>query len=317
MTEIAFIKTSSLGDVIHNMPALTDARRAFPHARFTWVVEEAYVPLVRLHPDVDEVVPVAARRWRHAPFSSGTWKEVRGFSRKLREHPFDAVIDTQGLLKTGLITRLAPGPRHGYDSDSIREPVASRFYDVRHQVSRAEHAVTRNRTLTGLALGYTPPDALDYGLRREILLNGGVSTRSAVLFHGTARAEKQWPEERWVSLGQMLSKQGFEVLLPWGTEDERARSARMAAQVQNSRVLDRTTLDVTARYIAAASFVVGVDTGLLHLAAALSVPLVAIFTATEPGLTGPLGPGPLAVVGGKGRVPSVDEVLSALPGSTQ
>lgn len=313
MTDIAFIKTSSLGDVIHNMPALTDARRAFPHARFTWVVEEAYVPLVRLHPDIDEVIPVASRRWRHAPLSGETWRQVRGFSRKLRGRVFDAVVDTQGLLKTGIMTRLARGIRHGYDSQSIREPVASLFYDVRHQVSRAEHAVIRNRMLAGLALGYALPMTLDYGLRREALMDDGSATRSAILFHGTARAEKEWPEDRWISLAQALSQQGFDVLLPWGTEAEHARSARIAAQVERARVLDRTTLDVTARHIAAASCVIGVDTGLLHLAAALSVPLVAIFTATEPGLTGPMGAGPLAVVGGKGKVPSVEDVLAALP----
>ena len=169
MADILFIKTSSLGDVIHHMPALVEARRRLPDARFAWVVEEAFAPLVRLHPAVDEVIPVASRRWRHALLSAATWREVRAFRRLVRSRAYDAVIDTQGLLRTAVIARLARGRRHGYDSASIREPLAARFYDVRHRVSRDLHAIDRNRILTGLALGYSPEGAIDFGLDRAAL----------------------------------------------------------------------------------------------------------------------------------------------------
>src|SRR5215510_7855761 len=124
MSDILFIKTSSLGDVIHHMPALTEARRRRPDARFSWVVEEAFAPLVRLHPAVSEVIPVALRRWRRAPFDAATWTQMAAFRRALRARRFDAIIDTQGLLKSALIARCAEGPRRGYDRDSIKEPLA-------------------------------------------------------------------------------------------------------------------------------------------------------------------------------------------------
>ena len=313
MANVLFIKTSSLGDVIHHMPALAEARRRRPDARFAWVVEEAFAPLVRLHRAVDEVVPVASRRWRHALLRGATWREVRAFTHAVRARVYDDVIDTQGLLRTAVISRLARGRRHGYDSASIREPLAARFYDVRHRVARDLHAIERNRALTGLALGYAPEGAIDFGLDR-VALAGAPGAPYAILLHATARAPKQWPEERWVALGRALAARGLDLLLPWGTEPERERSERIARQVPGARVAERRPLDALARRVAGAQFVIGVDTGLLHLAAALGVPLVGIFVGSEPGLTGPRGGGPIAIVGGKGAMPGTDDVLNALDG---
>jgi lipopolysaccharide heptosyltransferase I len=313
MADILFIKTSSLGDVIHHMPALVEARRRRPDARLAWVVEEAFAPLVRLHPAVDEVIPVASRRWRHALLSAATWRDVRAFRRLVRSRVYDAVIDTQGLLRTAVIARVARGRRHGYDAASIREPLAARFYDVRHRVSRDLHAIDRNRILTGLALGYSAAGADEFGLDRSRLADAP-GAPYAILLHATAQEIKQWPEECWIALGRALAARGLGLLLPWGTEAERQRSERIAAGVPGARVPDRRPLDRLARRIAAAQFVVGVDTGLLHLAAALGVPLVGIFVGSEPGLTGPKGRGPIAIVGGRGAMPQPDDVLDALDG---
>src|SRR5436190_1765182 len=164
MSDILFIKTSSLGDVIHHMPAVSDARKHRPQARIGWVVEEAFAPLVRLHRAVDSVIPVAARRWRAAPLAPATWREVGAFRRAMREQPHETVIDAQGLLRSALITRFARGRRHGYDRDSVRERAASCFYDVHHRVDRALHAIVRNRSLTGHVLGYSPDGPVDFGL---------------------------------------------------------------------------------------------------------------------------------------------------------
>src|SRR5262249_39214549 len=194
MANVLFIKTSSLGDVIHHMPAIVEARRRRPGARFAWVVEEAFAPLVRLHPAVDEVVPVASRRWRHALLRGAAWREVRAFRQVVRSRGYDEVIDTKGLLRTAVISQLARGRRHGYDAASIREPLAARFYDVRHAVSRDLHAIERNRTLTGLALGYAPEGAIDFGLDRDGLASAG-GAPFGILLHATARETKQWPEE--------------------------------------------------------------------------------------------------------------------------
>jgi heptosyltransferase I len=310
MPDILFIKTSSLGDVIHHMPALNEARTKRPDARFSWVVEEAFAPLVRLHPGVDEVIEVASRRWRSALAQPDTWREMRRFTGLLRSRRYDTVIDTQGLIRTGIITRLARGERHGYDAESIRERWASRFYDMRHGVDRGLHAIERNRRLAGLALGYVPEGQPDYGLDRSRLV--AASRRPyALLLHATARREKQWPEPRWIELGTALAG-SYELIVPWGTPAERERSLRLASLLPGAKVPERQPLDAIARLIAGATFVVGVDTGLLHLAAALDVPLVGIFTASEPGLTGPMGSGPIEVVGGRGLTPAVAEVLDAV-----
>jgi heptosyltransferase-1 len=310
MADILFIKTSSLGDVIHHMPALTEARKARPEARFTWLVEEAFAPLVRLHPAAGEVIPVAWRRWRQSLYAPSTLAEIAASLRTIRAHHYDLIVDSQGLLRSGITARVAHGRRHGYDASSIREPLAAMFYDVRHNVSRDLHAVERNRLLSGLSLGYQPQGAPDFGLDRARLRSQGEPY--AVLLHATARTDKQWPEANWIALGQALAGQGIELVLPWGTQAEHERSERIAAALPRARVPERAPLDAVARLIAGAQFVVGVDTGLLHLAAALGVPLVAIFAGSKPDLTGPVGSEQISVLGAQGAPPSVDEVKSAV-----
>jgi heptosyltransferase-1 len=309
MADILFIKTSSLGDVIHHMPAVTEARKALAHAHFTWLVEEAFAPLVALHPAVDAVLPVAWRRWRRSLYAPATLAEIARSLRAIRAQGYDEIVDSQGLLRTALMARLARGRRHGYDAASIREPLASYFYDRRYAVSLALHAVERNRRLCGLALGYAPQGAPDFGLDGARF--AAASGRYAVLLHATAQPGKQWPQTHWIALGKALAGAGFDLVLPWGTEAERARSKQMAAALPRARVPKRAPLDQVAGLIAGAALVVGVDTGLLHLAAALGVPLVAIFAGSKPDLTAPVGSGPLAVLGDHGAPPSVEEVVAA------
>lgn len=308
MHGILFVKTSSLGDVVHQMPAMTDARRHLPDARLTWVVEEAFAPLARLHPGVDDVIAVSTRRWRSRLLDPATWREVSAFRGRLRGVGAQTVVDTQGLIRSALIARMAEGERHGYDSSSIREPIASRFYDVTHKVARDQHAVTRNRLLTGLSLGYAPDARMDYGLKKP---PSDSAAPYAVLLHGTSRATKEWREVDWIGIGKWLRGQGLDVVLPWGNERERLRCERLAAAIPGSRVLDRQPLDATAKVIANAALVIGVDTGLLHLAAAYGVPLIAVFLATDPGLTGPVGSGSITVIGGKGIYPSFERAIEA------
>ena len=309
MTDILFIKTSSLGDVIHHMPALSEAARQRPDARFAWLVEEAFAPLVRLHPAAARVIPVAWRRWRKSLLSPATLAEIAGNLRGVRAQRYDEIIDSQGLIRSALIARLAHGRRHGYDRDSIREPLASMFYDVRHRVSRNLHAVTRNRMLSALALGYTPQGAPDFGLDRARF--AAPQSRYAVLLHATTRASKEWPEANWIALGETIAARGLDLVLPWGSEAERARSERIAAKLPRARVPARAPLDEVAALIAGAQLVVGVDTGLMHLAAALGVPLVAIFAGSRSGLTGPVGSGPIVVLGAEGEAPPVEAVRAA------
>jgi heptosyltransferase I len=311
MADVLFIKTSSLGDVIHQMPAVTELKRSRPATRISWVVEKAFAPLVALNAAVEEVIAVDTRRWRQHLHRAATWREVEDFRKHLRARDYDEIVDTQGLFRTALIAKLARGRRHGFDVQSVRERPAALFYDVRHPVDRDLHAIARNRLLSALALGHALDGIIDFGLDRSALA-GAAPMPYAVLLHATARPEKEWPEPLWVGIGRVLAARGIELVLPYGTPREQERAQRIAAALSNARLPQREPLDAVARLIAGAAFVVGVDTGLLHLAAALGVPLVGIFVGSEPGLTGPKGAGPIAVVGGRNEMPSAEEVLAAV-----
>jgi heptosyltransferase-1 len=311
MTEILFIKTSSMGDVLHHMPAVTEAKRHFPDARITWVVDEMYAPLAALHPAVDEIIAIAQRRWRKQIFKAQSWREFFAAIKKLRARNFDKIVDTQGLIRTGLMGKLARGERHGYDFESIREPFAARFYDLNHKVGWDRHVIERNRTLTARALGYEISGAPDYGFDRK-KIQPSTSGNYAIIFHATAKAKKEWPEERWVEVGRELSKRGFEVVLPWGNEIERARSERIASQVPNARVPDRVPILDVARLIAGAKIVCGVDTGFLHIAAALGVPVVAVFTITKSHTASPTGSGPVEMIGAENGLPETRDVIAGI-----
>lgn len=311
MKEILFIKTSSMGDILHHMPAVTDARARFPEARITWVVDELYAPLVKLHPAVDEIVTIAVRRWRKNLFSGATWREARAALRQMRARKFDAIIDTQGLMRTALMAKLLHGTRHGYDKDSIREPAAARFYDVNHKVGWDLHVIARNRTLTGHALGYEPQGRPDYGFDRSQFKQIAPKPYT-MLFHATAKTTKEWPEERWVEVGQALAARGLEVVLPWGNQAERERSERLAAAIPGARVPERKPIIDVAHDIAAAKLVAGVDTGFLHIAAAIGVPVVAVFTIVKSHTAEPAGPGPIHMVGAANGLPEARAVIDAI-----
>jgi heptosyltransferase-1 len=239
-----------------------------------------------------------------------TWQQIRDTITSLRTTRYDLIIDTQGLIRSAVMSRLAHGERHGYDASSIKEPFAARFYDRNHQVARDLHAVTRNRQLAAASVGYAVPDRIDYGLSRPAKPVGHVPR--VLLVHGTSRSSKEWPEAAWIELGRWLQARGFEVALPWGTQAERERSERIANAVPSAQVIARQSLDATARIVAASDLVIGVDTGLLHLAAAYQVPLAGLYVSTAPGLTGPVGQGPIVTLNAAESPLSVANVTAAI-----
>ncbi|MFC3945193.1 lipopolysaccharide heptosyltransferase RfaC [Pseudomonas gingeri NCPPB 3146 = LMG 5327] len=288
---VLLVKTSSLGDVIHALPALTDAARAIPGIRFDWVVEEGFAEIPSWHPAVDKVIPVAIRRWRKnlwQTIRSGEWKR---FKQSLRATKYDLVIDAQGLVKSAFLTRYAKAPVAGLDKQSAREPLASRFYSRRLAVARGQHAVERVRQLFAVALGYDLPKGLgDYGLDVDKLVALPRSKTPFVLFlHGTTWDTKHWPEAYWRELTERMGQLGIEVKLPWGNPVEKARAERIARGFRHAVVLPKLNLAGVAKVLADASACVAVDTGLGHLAAALDVPTLSLFGPTNPGLTGAYG----------------------------
>lgn len=315
MLKILLVKTSSLGDVIHQLPAVTDIRTHFPDARIDWVAEENFAELPALHPGVSRVIPVAVRRWRRALLHPATWREMATFKAALRSLHYDMILDSQGLIKSAAITLLAPGPRCGYDRASAREAIAALAYDKTIAISKNLHAVERNRRLAGRALGYEPDTPVDYGVTvPHTELSWLPAQPYVVLLHATSRADKEWPEAGWLALAAHLHAAGLRCILPWGSPQERARSERLAAQMANALVAPRLNLTQAAALLGNARAVVGVDTGLTHLAAALKVPVVALYCASEPGLTGVYTAGPGVNLGQAGQIPCAEEVIAALAG---
>jgi len=287
---VLLIKTSSLGDVIHTLPALTDAMNALPGIQFDWVVEEGFAEIPTWHPAVANVIPVAIRRWRKNLWQTVKNGEWRRFKRRLRDTRYDLVIDAQGLLKSAWLTRYVKAPVAGLDKTSAREPMAARFYDRPYVVARGQHAVERLRQLFAQALGYRVPAGLgDYGLDRSRLLTATNDAPFVLFLHGTTWDTKHWPELYWRQLAERMIGQGLEVRLPWGNPAEKARAERIADGLDNAVVLPKLNLAGVARVLASAQGCVAVDTGLGHLAAALDVPTLSLFGPTNPGLTGAYG----------------------------
>ncbi len=259
-----------------------------------------------MHACVERVIPVAVRRWRGALWKRSVWHEIAALRAALAAERYDAVIDTQGLLKSALIARCAMGPRHGMDRASAREPLAALLYDRTHPVPRALHAVERNRRLTAASLGIALPSDVDYGLRSSAGAPPSLPASYSVLLTMTSRADKLWPEARWIELGRTL---GLPVVLPWGNAEERGRAERIARGVGEALVPEKMTLEALARVLAGAKNVVGLDSGLSHLAAAFGAPAVAIFCGSDPALTGLYGARRARNVGAPGRPPQVVEVV--------
>ncbi|HCM9484976.1 lipopolysaccharide heptosyltransferase RfaC [Enterobacter kobei] len=317
---VLIVKTSSMGDVLHTLPALTDAMQAIPGIRFDWVVEEGFAQIPTWHEAVDRVIPVAIRRWRKAWFSTPIKAERTAFREAVQAQRYDAIIDAQGLVKSAaLVTRLAHGVKHGMDWHSAREPLASLFYNRRHRIAKQQHAVERTRELFAKSLGYVKPESQgDYAIAQHFLRNTDPCTKPYLVFlHATTRDDKHWPETHWRRLIELMQPTGIHIKLPWGAEHERQRAERLASGFSHVEVLPRLTLAQVAAELAGANAVVSVDTGLSHLTAALARPNITIFGPTDPGLIGGYGKNQHQMVSPTQHTKdiSADAIFSFLQGS--
>lgn len=315
---ILLVKTSSLGDVIHNLPVAGDLARRFPGIAIDWVVEAAFAEIPRLHPAIDRIIPVAVRRWRRHLLSPATWREMSAFRESLRAEAYDAVLDTQGLLKSGLMTgqtRLAPGGhRIGYSRQAAREPLAARFYDRTYTLPKNIHAVERNRWLAAVAFGYAEELAslpLDYGIAVPAPAAATSAAPYAVLLTATSRDDKLWPEGAWLALAAALHGRGLRCVLPAGTDAERERAQRLAGGMADGEAAPPMSLTELAALLSGARLVVGVDTGLVHLAAALGRPTLALFCGSDPDLTGVFAGQDAINLGRRGAAPSPEKTIGA------
>ena len=314
---ILLVKLSSMGDVLHNLPVVADLVRAYPNIEIDWVTEASYAGLVGLHSSVRQVFSMPLRGLKNRWWSPAAWSSFFDAKAQLGCRKYDLILDTQGLIKSALIARLAEGPIAGFSSDTARESLAARVYDQHVAVSRDLHAVERNRRLAAGIFGYELTGLVDYGLRLPAVTPGTKPAHPYVVFlHATSRATKMWPELHWIALGQHFHESGTDVLLPWGNAEEKSVSERLASAIPGAMVTPAMSLVEAAAVLAGGRGVVGVDTGLAHLAVALARPTVGLYLTTSPALTGLYGNELAINLGGGTRqqpvVPRVDEAWHAL-----
>lgn len=288
MINVLFIKTSSLGDVVHALPAIEELVQHEPNIGIDWVVEENLAELVGLHPKVRKVIPVALRRWRKTPFAADVRREYRSFQEQITRIPYEIIVDAQGLLKSVWLMRGLAGLRAGLDWNSVREPLASLFYNQKYAVAKELHAVERNRQLLGQIFGYEPKGMADV----QLTLGGDALHQHALwLLHGTTWPTKHWPESYWRQLMELLQQANISALVPSGSVEERARAERLCCGLPLMHVLPPLSLKQLAESLATARLVVGVDSGLGHLAAVMGRPVFGLYGATDPIRTGMIGQG--------------------------
>lgn len=292
------------------LPAITDIHAAYPDAQIDWVAEESFAQIPTWHPAVNAVIPVAHRRWRKQWWSAQSKKERAAFKERLTQTHYDIVLDMQALLKTVWITRLARGVKHGLDWKSAREPVCSMFYDVKHRVEFWQPAITRQRLLAALTFHYDITEAPNYGLQG--ITNAVVQEPIAMIMPSASRDDKLWPESSWHQVFDFLQEKNLGLRLLAGNENEAQRAQALIAGRENAVVLPRMGLTEVAHELAKAQIMIGLDSGLTHLSAALERPTIGIYKASTPVRTPLVSTAYTASLGDRGQEPSAEVVLSAI-----
>ena len=331
--KVLVVKMSSMGDIVHAQPLVTDILKHFPNAKIDWVCEAAFAAIPAMHPGVADVIPISLRRWRSNLTDPDTRRAFRTFVERLRRVQYDWVIDCQGLIKSAVISRLARAShRAGLSWASSRDAVASLAYDRKALVPKSLHVVSRNRAVAAAALGYAVAEPARFGLQPPAVPTAWRSSQRAyaVLIPGASRDEKLWPEAHWQAVAKRLVGQGLQVCWLWGSAPERERVLRLAracgsvqdASAQNvavatdalanSLVPPFLSVAQAAALIADAQVVVGLDTGFTHLAGALGRPTVGIFCDFDATQCAVTGDAPCESLGGVGQIPALDAVEAAV-----
>lgn len=297
---LLLIKMSSMGDVFHLLPALTDAMQAMPNLQVDWVVEKAFSEIPTWHPAVKQVFAIELRKWRKHPWQHR--QDIAAFFEQIKLNQYDLIVDAQGLLKSVWVARKIRKdtqiPIAGFDWQSAREPLASLFYQHTYRVEKQQHAIVRLRNLLSQALGYAwqlnAPIRYDLALPEADapLVRQWAPQSYWVMLHGTTWDTKLWPESYWLALAKQVVALGYGVVLPWGNEVEKSRSESIVKQLNNHQAWcpdTKLNLSQMAHLLKQAKQVVSVDTGLSHVAAALEVPLLVLYRVTNPVLVGACG----------------------------
>lgn len=354
--KILIVKLSSLGDVLHNLPILWDLRAQYPQAQIDWVVEEGYVGLLEplkttdQFKGLDRIIPLAFRRWKKA-LKRGEFiqsiQEYISFKADLQTTTYDLIIETQGLLKSAWVTKLANPKKTALvfglanqTEFSGYEPWARKFYTDPVQVPFHCHAVDRSRWVAAAAMDLPVPDrvqsppqfypssyvqslvdAAKLGFAStRVDLGFDVSQSYVMCFHATAGKSKRWSDDAWVAVGKALVAKGIQVVLPWGNDQEKEISTQLAKKISGHQSLAGSKAVVPNSFsisdafglVAGAQMTIGVDTGLTHLSAILGIPTIELYCDSPRWKTEGYWSPQIHNLGDKGQPPSADEVIAII-----
>ncbi len=295
------------------MPAVQDILRAYPNAQIDWAVEGAFAGIVQRCHGVNRVISCDLRKWRKAAFSAQTRREWRACKAALQQESYDAVIDAQGLTKSAFVAWMAKLTPNGKrfamanrTEGSSHEAPTRWVADVAIPLTPRIHAVQRARALCASALGYLLPENsqfypsfgllagvnIDKSAINNIAKSDSLGKPVIVFAHGSSRSDKLWPVSHWVELGQRLNAQGYGIALAHGSDGEEQRSHTIADELNKlgvqAVVWPRLGLDALTDALAGSHGVIGVDSGLSHIAVALDLPHVQIYNFDTAWRTGPV-----------------------------
>ncbi|MED5509324.1 MAG: lipopolysaccharide heptosyltransferase I [Pseudomonadota bacterium] len=291
---VLIIKLTSMGDLMHALPALTDAAKIYPDIEFDWVVDKAFAAVPKWHPRVRKVITTSHRSWRKSWIGSLKQGELSGFYKALNVDDYDVVVDMQNNLKSALVSLLRKGPVYGLDKYSCREKPAHLAYRHPINVNPNQHAVERMRQILAAALGYTVPDtAADYGVElahcQQPQLDFELSRPYLILVHNASWLTKLWPVKHWQAVALKAAEAGYQCLLPCGNEEEYQRARQIASVTDEAYALPRLPLDDVAALMQGSEAVLASDTGLAHMAAVLGKPAITLYGSTDTHLIGTYG----------------------------
>lgn len=287
--KILLIKMSSMGDIFHTFPAISDIQKHLPEATIDWVVEDSFKEIVAWHPAVRKVIPIKLRRWVKQR-DAQSWREFKEWRRSVRAESYDCVIDAQGLLKSAVVSKFVRAAGvDGYDRNSARESVTHWFYKRSHTVAKEQHAVARTRELVGKVLGYEPNQKLNFGINQNFS-HVKKNPRKLIFIIGTSWVTKLWAASEWKELTKIALDSGYAVEIIWGSPEEQAIADSIITSCPTAtRPEQRLSITTIAEKLVEAAGVIGLDTGFSHLAGALETPTIALYGATSPTKVGLIG----------------------------
>jgi heptosyltransferase-1 len=297
------VRLSAMGDIIHTLPAVAALREAFPHATLGWLIEERWAELLctlryprsgrrsAQRPLVDRIHTVNTAEWRRSPLSFNTWQQMLVASSELRGIGYEVAVDFQGAVRSALLARWS-GATVVYGDTQPRENAASMWY-TRQVVTRGAHVIQQALSLAEAVIRRSAAAPrvefpIDQDAENKITALTADSPGFAILNPGAGWGAKRWPAERYGLVAKELAKDGLHSLVNYGPGEEELAASVEASSEGAARKISCTVSELIALTRRARLFIGG-DTGPMHLAAALQVPVVGLFGPTNPARNGPFG----------------------------